>query len=74
MAAFDVSAGGRLWVFGDSLIGLVPIVGGIVLVLACVMGIGAFALSVAQVYRRSRAPAGALAPAPTPLESHVAAA
>jgi hypothetical protein len=56
------------------LIGLVPIVGGILLILACMIGIGVFALSVAQVYRRSRAPAGALAPAPTPLESHVAAA
>ena len=56
------------------LIGLVPIVGGIVLVLACVMGIGAFALSVVQVYRGSRAPTGVLTPAPTPLESHLAAA
>jgi hypothetical protein len=55
-------------------IGLLPVVGGVVLVLACVIGIGALALSIAQAYRGSRAPTGALTPAPAPMEPHLAAA
>jgi hypothetical protein len=55
------------------LIGLVPIVGGVALFLACVFGLGAFALNVVRTYRRSQAPA-VVPPAVTPIQPQLAAA
>jgi hypothetical protein len=55
-------------------IALVPILGGIVLLVACVFGTGAFALSVLRAYRKSRAPTGMVTPVPAPVEPNMAVA
>jgi cytoskeletal protein CcmA (bactofilin family) len=55
------------------LIGLVPIVGGVVLFLACVFGLGAFAMSIILTYRRSQ-PAVVVTPAVTAVKPQLAAA
>ena len=61
-----------LAVFG--LFALVPVVGGVVLFLAAVLGLGAFALSVITQYRASQTPVIAITPAPTPVQAELAAA
>jgi hypothetical protein len=61
-----------LAVFG--LFGLVPILGGVVLFLAAVLGLGAFALSVITQYRASPTPVVAITPAPTPVQAELAPA
>jgi hypothetical protein len=61
-----------LAVFG--LIGLFPILGAVVLFLAAVLGLGAFALSVITQYRGSQPPVVAITPAPTPVQAELAAA
>jgi Fe2+ transport system protein B len=61
-----------LAVFG--LFGLVPILGGVVLFVAAVLGLGAFGLSVITQYRPSQTPVVAITPAPTPVQAELAAA
>ena len=56
------------------LIGLVPILGGLVAFVACIFGLGAFALNVVLTYRASRASVGVVTPAPTPVRPQMAAA
>lgn len=61
-----------LAVFG--LIGLVPMFGGLVVFVASVLGMGAFALSAVEQYRASQMPLVAVTPAPTPVQAELAAA
>jgi hypothetical protein len=61
-----------LAVFG--LIALVPIFGGLVVFVASVLGMGAFALSAVRQYRASQTPLVAIPPAPTPVQAELAAA
>ncbi len=55
------------------LVGLLPVVGGIVLFLACVFGLGAFALNIARTYRASRGP-GVITPITAPVQPQLVAA
>lgn len=55
------------------LIGLIPIVGGVVLFLACVFGLGAFTLTVVHTYRASQTPAE-IPPIVAPVQPQLAAA
>jgi hypothetical protein len=56
------------------LIGLVPILGGLVAFLAAIFGLGAFALSIAAAYCGSRAPVATITPASVQPQPQLAAA
>jgi hypothetical protein len=56
------------------LVGLVPVLGGLLLFFACIFGLGAFALNIAFTYRANRAPLGVVAAAPAPVQTQLAAA
>jgi cytoskeletal protein CcmA (bactofilin family) len=56
------------------LVGLIPYVGGVVLLLAMVFGLGAFALSVFASYRTAHTSLMAVTPTPAPMQPTLAAA
>ena len=55
------------------LIGLVPVLGGVVALFACIFGLGAFALSIVSTYRASRPTVGLTIPTPAPVPTQLAA-
>jgi hypothetical protein len=56
------------------LIGLVPVLGGLVSLLACTFGLGAFALNIVFTYRASRPAVSVMAPTPAAPQPQLAAA
>jgi cytoskeletal protein CcmA (bactofilin family) len=56
------------------LTGLIPVLGGVVLFVASVFGLGAFALSAMAQYRASQTPVVAITPAPSAVQPELAAA